>query len=262
VGASSNRACGTSPIVAMGKARSSSLGHHSTDGTTAADHLPIGTEGYGPLAKRRIVVVSTWGLDLVGSFKKAKGGFTHIFVAVDKFTKWIEAKLATSITAAKVMEYIKEIIYKFGVRNNIITGNRTQFTAREFKEFCADLGIKISYAPVSHPQSNGQVECSNGMILQGLKPRIFDRLKSYAGKWVNELPSILWALRTTPSHATDQTLFSLVYGSEAMLPTKVDHKSFRVQQFNDEQSDDSRVDVLTRLEELCEPAVIRSAKHQ
>jgi hypothetical protein len=52
-------------------------------------------------------------------------------------------------------------------------------------------GIKINYAPVSHPQSNGQVECSNDMILQVLKPRIFDKLKSYVGKWVKELPSVL-----------------------------------------------------------------------
>jgi hypothetical protein len=76
------------------------------------------------------------------------------------------------------------------------------------------------------------------MIFQGLKPRIFDRLKPYDGKWVKELPSILWALRTTPSHATGHTLFSLVYSSEAMLPTEVEHKSFCVQHFNEEQLDD------------------------
>jgi transposase InsO family protein len=77
-------------------------------------------------------------MDLVGPFKKAKGGFTHIFVAVDKFTKCI-----------------KEIMYKFGVPNNIIIDNGTQFTMREFKDFCAHSGIKINYASVSHPRSNG-----------------------------------------------------------------------------------------------------------
>jgi hypothetical protein len=96
------------------------------------------------------------------------------------------------------------------------------------------MGIKINYASVSHPQSNGQVEHYNGMIIQGLKPRIFDRLKPYMRKWVKELPSVLWALLTTLSHATGHTPFSLVYRSEAMLPTKVEHKSFCVQQFNEE----------------------------
>jgi hypothetical protein len=87
--------------------------------------------------------------------RKAKGRFTHIFITVDKFTKWIEVKPAAFITAVKTMEFIKEIMYKFGVSNNIITDNGTQFTAMELKEFCADLGIKVNNAPVSHPQSNG-----------------------------------------------------------------------------------------------------------
>jgi hypothetical protein len=94
---------------------------------------------------------STWGLDLVGPFKKAKGGFTHIFVAMDKFTKWIKVKPAASITAAKAVEYIKEIMYKFGIPNNIITDNGTQFTAREFKDFCVDSSIKVNHASMSHP---------------------------------------------------------------------------------------------------------------
>jgi transposase InsO family protein len=89
---------------------------------------------------------STWGLDLVGLFKKAKGGFTHIFIAVDKFTKWIKVKPAASITTAKVVEFVKEIMYRFGMPNNIITDNGTQFTAMEFKDFCADSSIKINYA--------------------------------------------------------------------------------------------------------------------
>jgi transposase InsO family protein len=157
---------------------------------------------------------------LVGPFKKAKGGFTHIFIAVDKFINWIKVKSVASIIVAKVVEFIKEIMYRFDMPNNIITDNGTQFTMREFKHFCADSGIKINYASISHPQSNGQVERSNGMILQDLKPRIFDKLKPYAEKWVKELPSVLWALRTTSSHAMGHTPFFLVYGSEAMLPTE------------------------------------------
>jgi hypothetical protein len=91
------------------------------------------------------------GLDLVGPFKKAKCGFTHIFVVVDKFTKWIEVKPVASITAAKVVEFIKGIIYMFGMPNNIITDNGTQFTTRLFKDFCANSDIKINYASVTHP---------------------------------------------------------------------------------------------------------------
>ena len=62
---------------------------------------------------------------MVGPFRPAKGGFTHILVAVDKFTKWIEAKPVASITAAKAVEFISEIINLFGIMNTIITENGT-----------------------------------------------------------------------------------------------------------------------------------------
>jgi transposase InsO family protein len=117
---------------------------------------------------------------------------TDIFVALDKFTKWIEEKPAASITAAKVVEFISEIMYRFDIPNNIITNNGTQFTVREFRDFYENIGIKVNYALVLYPQSNGQVERSNGMILQGLKPRHFDRLKPYTGKWMKELLPVLW----------------------------------------------------------------------
>jgi transposase InsO family protein len=72
-------------------------------------------------------------------------------MAVDKFIKWIKVKPATPITMANAVEFIKKIMYKFGVPNNIIMDNGTQFTMREFKDICADSGIKVNYASVSHP---------------------------------------------------------------------------------------------------------------
>jgi hypothetical protein len=57
---------------------------------------------------------------------------------VDKFMKWIKVKPAASITATKVVEFIKEIMYRFGIPNNIMTDNGTQFTVKEFKDFYAD----------------------------------------------------------------------------------------------------------------------------
>jgi hypothetical protein len=86
-------------------------------------------------------------------------------MAVDKFTKWVEVKPATSIISAKVVEFIREIMCWFSVPNNIITDNGTQFTVREFKDFHANPGIKINYASVWHLQSKSQAEHSNGMIL-------------------------------------------------------------------------------------------------
>jgi hypothetical protein len=77
------------------------------------------------------------------------------------------------------------------------------------------------------------------MILQGLKPLILDRLKPYVRKWMKELLLVLWTLRVTMSQGTGHTPFSLVYGSEAMFLTEVEHKSFRVQHYSEERSNNS-----------------------
>src|SRR5207237_5804363 len=80
---------------------------------------------------------------------------THLFVAIDKFTKWIEAKTVATITATKAKEFFQDIVVRFGVPNRIITDNGTQFTGSEFKDWCEEIGIKICYASVLHLQSNG-----------------------------------------------------------------------------------------------------------
>nr|CAD40517.1 OSJNBa0023J03.2 [Oryza sativa Japonica Group]CAH66191.1 OSIGBa0144J05.3 [Oryza sativa]CAH66207.1 OSIGBa0096F13.2 [Oryza sativa] len=204
---------------------------------------------------------AVWGLDMVGPFKKAVGGYTHLFVAIDKFSKWIEAKPVVTITADNARDFFINIVHRFGVPNRIITDNGTQFTGGVFKDFCEDFGIKICYASVAHPMSNGQVERANGMILQGIKARVFDRLRPYAGKWVQQLPSVLWSLRTTPSRATGQSPFFLVYGAEAMLPSEVEFESLRFRNFREERYEEDRVDDLHRLEEAREAALIRSARY-
>lgn len=111
-----------------------------------------------------------WGLDLVGPFKKAPRGCTHLLVVVDKFTKWIEAKPITKIKSSEAATFFRDIIYRFGVPNSIITDNGTQFTGEPFLQFCDDFNIRIDWAMVARPRSNDQVERANGLILQGLKP--------------------------------------------------------------------------------------------
>jgi IS30 family transposase len=110
-------------------------------------------------------IFAGWGLDSVGPLKAAQGGFTHIFVAIDKFTKWIEVKPVSSKSAAKAAEFIEEITHRFGVPNGIITDSGSSFTRSEFWDFCQDSCIDVYYASVAHPRCNGQVERANGLIL-------------------------------------------------------------------------------------------------
>jgi hypothetical protein len=100
------------------------------------------------------------------------------------------------------------------------------------------------------------------MILQGLKPRILDKLNKHGKKWVAELPSVLWSLRTTPSRATGFTLFFLVYRSEAMLPTNIEYGSSRLKAYNKRNNDATREDALDQLEEARDVALLHSARYQ
>jgi hypothetical protein len=78
------------------------------------------------------------------------------------------------------------------------------------------------------------------MILQGLKPRIFDRLNKSGRKWLQELPAVVWSLRTTPSRATGFTPFFLVHGAEAILPTDLEYGSPRVWGYDEDANQQAR----------------------
>jgi hypothetical protein len=146
------------------------------------------------------------------------GGYTHLLVVVDKSSKWIEARPITNLRAEQAVSFFTDIIHWFGVSNFIITDNGSKLTGRKFLKFCDDHHIHVDWAAVAHPQTNGQVERANSMILQGLKPRIFNRLNKSGRKWLQELPSVIWSLRTTLTRATGFTPFFLVYGAEAVPP--------------------------------------------
>ena len=74
------------------------------------------------------------------------------------------------------------------------------------------------------------------MILQGLKPRIFNKLNKFGQRWLTELPSVIWSLRTTPSRATGFSPFFLIYGAEAILPTDLEYGSPRLKAYQEHQN--------------------------
>jgi transposase InsO family protein len=137
-----------------------------------------------------------WNLDMVGPLRQALGGFTHLLVAVNKFSKWIEARPIVNVRSKEPVSFFTDIIYRFDIPNTIIIDNGTQFTGKKFLNFCDDNHIRVDWSAVAHPKTNGQVERANDMILQGLKPRIFKRLDKFRARWVAELSFVLWNLRT------------------------------------------------------------------
>ncbi|XP_039827281.1 uncharacterized protein LOC120688995 [Panicum virgatum] len=159
--------------------------------------------------------------------------FSHIFVVIDKFTKWIEVKPVTATTAAMAAEFIEEISHRFGVPNRIITNLGTSFTGSEFWYYCQKNCIDVYYVSVAHPRCNGQVERANGLILLGLKARIFDPIEKYGAKWLQELPGVVRGLRTQKSRATGYSPFFMVYSSKAVLPSDIAFGAPRIQNYDD-----------------------------
>ena len=76
------------------------------------------------------------------------------------------------------------------------------------------MGITNRYSTPVYPQGNGQAEAVNKVILSGLKKRLDDA----KGKWVKELPHVLWTYRTTPRRSTGETHFSMTYGAKTTIP--------------------------------------------
>jgi transposase InsO family protein len=181
---------------------------------------------------------------------------------VDKFSKWIEAVPVTNQEATTAVKFFESIVYRYDVPNGIITDNGTNFTSGEFQEFTKELGIKIKYALVAHPKSNGQVEKANGLVCAGLKKRLLRPLKRAAGAWVEELPSVLWSLRTTPNSSTGYTPFFLLFGAEAVLPMDARYCAPRVVAYIEEDAEKALADAQDLLDEAQDVALARSVVYQ
>jgi transposase InsO family protein len=88
-----------------------------------------------------------------------------LLVAIDKFSKWIEAHPITSIRSEQAVLFFTDIVHRFGVPNYIITDNDTQFSGKKFLDFCDNHHIRVLWSTIAHPKTNGQVERANGMVL-------------------------------------------------------------------------------------------------
>ncbi|KAL5558492.1 hypothetical protein UlMin_034703 [Ulmus minor] len=121
----------------------------------------------------------------------------------------------------------------FGVPRELVSDHGTQFENEKLQSICDRLGIIKVFSSPAHPKSNGQVEAVNKTINQTLKKK----LEKSKGAWVDELPLVLWAYRTSFRAATGETPFSLAYGVEAVIPIEISLPTFRVDNFDVENND-------------------------
>jgi hypothetical protein len=110
-----------------------------------------------------------WGLNMIGPLPTAPGGFNTILVAIDKFTKWIEVKPVTCPKADRVLDFLDELMHRYGLPHRIIADLGYNLNNHQFWEYCENSGIDVRYVSVAHPRANRQVERANGMLLDTLK---------------------------------------------------------------------------------------------
>ena len=200
-----------------------------------------------------------WGIDLMGPFPPASGQRKSVVVAIDYFTKWVEAKALAKTTAADIKDFLwKQVICRFGLPRVIISDGGPPFKSVQFKEFLSDMNIQHRIVSVAYPQSNGQTEVTNRIIKQGLKKRLDER----KGRWAEELDHVLWAYRTTPRVTTGESPFSLTFGTEAMIPICVGLPTYRTETFDSVDNNIILRGELDLIEEKRDAAQLRVSCYQ
>ncbi|GKF19924.1 reverse transcriptase domain-containing protein, partial [Tanacetum coccineum] len=172
-----------------------------------------------------------WGINIVGPFPEGPGKVKFLIVAMDYFTKWIEAKPVATITGNQVKKFVWE---------NIV----------------CRLCIKQHFASVKHPQTNGLVERANRSLGEGIKARLGKENKN----WLEEISHVLWAHRTMIKSSNEDTPFSLTYGTEAVIPAEIGMPTFRTAEVDVAKNDEALEINLDLIEEKREQAAIREAK--
>ncbi|XP_073121339.1 uncharacterized protein [Henckelia pumila] len=166
-----------------------------------------------------------WGMDIVGPFPVSTGQRKFLLVAVDYFSKSVEAEPLAKITEKEVLNFLwKNIVCRFEIPRRLISDNGRQFYGSKVQSWCKQMKIEQVFTSVTYPQGNGQVEVTNRTIVQTLKTR----LDSARGKWVDELQYLLWSYRTTTRIGTNETPYNMVYGTEAVLPAEIGQESARI----------------------------------
>nr|GFB06353.1 reverse transcriptase domain-containing protein [Tanacetum cinerariifolium] len=178
---------------------------------------------------------------------------------MDYFTKWIKAKAVATITGGQVKKFVWDnIVCRFSLLGEIVSNNDKQFSDNPLKDWCEKLNITQRFALVKHPQSNGLVERANRSLGEGIKARLVKGNKN----WIEELPHVFWAHRTMIKSSHSDTLFSLTYGTEAVIPAEIKIPTYRTTVVDAVHNNEELRLNLDLLEEWREFVAIRKAKEK
>ena len=181
----------------------------------------------------------------------------YIVVATKYSTKWAKAKAIKIDMAAHAATFMYEnIIFRFRCPKILVSDRGTHFLNDLIKEMIDRFQIDYRKTTLYHPQTNGQMERVNGILVSILCKTIIDSKQD----WDTKLIAALWTYRTTFKVTIQATLFSLVFGIEATLPIVFEVESLRVavgSRLNDSQSVKNRLTDIVELDEKKQRAAQR-----
>ena len=152
---------------------------------------------------------------------------SDLLVSIDYFTKWVEAEPLANIRDVDAKKFVwKNIFTRFGIPRTLISDNGLQFDSKSFRRYNFDLEIMNRYSTPAYPQGHGQAKAIIKVIVSGLKKRLDEK-----GKWVEEIPHVLWTYRTTPRRSTRETPFSMTDGVEIVSPLETGFPARRTSSF-------------------------------
>eukprot|EP00253_Pinus_taeda_P009284 PITA_09284 len=204
-----------------------------------------------------------WELDIIGEINPPSSKqHKYILTATDYFTKWVEEIPLKTANSEAIIEFIDEfIITRFGVQTALVFDNASYFSGNSMFDFAIKRGFKLKYSANYYPQGNGLAESTNKNLIKIIKRTIEQNHRN----WHKSLVFALWANRITQKASIGTSLFNLVYGKEAILPTNLVLPSLALVQFIEEAPSSSiqlRYDQILKLEEEREKAKYTHAKHQ
>jgi hypothetical protein len=127
------------------------------------------------------------------------GHYTVAVVVIEYFTKWIEAKPLTNVSSASIKKFFwQNIISRYSVPRHITVDNAM------FKDFCQEIGMKVTFTSVYHPEFNYVVERANSLIFEAIKKILAGEKK---GKCAVVMLRVVWSHHTTVCRATNFTPF-------------------------------------------------------
>ncbi|XP_070013072.1 uncharacterized protein [Nicotiana sylvestris] len=160
---------------------------------------------------------AAWGIDVIGPIEPtASNRHMIILVAIDYFTKWVEAAFYKVVTKKVIIDFVKDhIVCRFGVPESINTNNVANLNNDPMKAMCETFKIKHKNSTTYRPQMSGAVEVANKNI-----KKILMKIVENHKQWHEKLPLALSGYRTTVRTSTRETPFLLVYGTEAVIPAE------------------------------------------